>query len=116
MLYFTPKGDLIRVETLFDLEQRYLIAYFKLLQYAQSKQITVFRLDVLSPDVRLQHLENAKTYSGLRASVSEYIHPFEKLTERYKAVDPTSYFLETTRLPDYGSGSRPESVIEDEGF
>jgi hypothetical protein len=105
MLYFTPKGDLKTVGLLFALEQRYLEAYFQLLQYAESKQLTVFPLNVLPQEVQKQHLEHAKTYSDLRASVNEQVHPFEQLTERYRAVDPTSYFLETTKLP--GNRSAP---------
>jgi hypothetical protein len=113
MLYFTPKSDLKTVEALFALEQRYLDAYFQLLQYAESKQITVVPLDILPENVKNQHLENAKTYSALRASVSEYVHPFDELADRYKAGDPTSYFLETTKLPDYGS-PRPSIFNEED--
>ena len=116
MLYFTPKADLRTVEALFALEQRYLEAYFQLLQYAESKHMPLFPFNVFPQEVQQQHLEHAKAYSDLRACVNEYVHPLERLTERYGAVDPTSYFLETTKLPDYGSGRPSIFNAEDKAY
>jgi hypothetical protein len=101
------------VEALFALEQSYFDAYFQLLRYAQSKQLNVFPLHTLPQEVQNEHLEHAKAYSELRANVSEHVHPFEKLAERYAAVDPTFYFLEATKLPDYGS-PRPKIFTEED--
>jgi hypothetical protein len=111
MLYFTPKRDLKMLEELFALEQTYLDSYIKLLVHAEAKHITVISLDMLPQETRREYAENTREYSRLRASVNEYVHPFDKLTERYAAVDPTSYFLEATKLPDYGR-SRPQMFNE----
>lgn len=99
------------LEELFTLEQTYLDSYIKLLVHVEATHISVIPLDRLPPEVRQEYSQNTREYSRLRALVSEYVHPFDKLTERYAAVDPTTYFLNATKLPNYG-GTHPEVFNE----
>jgi hypothetical protein len=101
VLYFAPKRDRIFVLATFELEKRYLATYLECRSIIERYQLHAFPLDVLPDATRIEYIELGNKYRSERDSINRLQPRMAQIAERYGGPDVTSYFLDTTTMPDY---------------